>query len=292
MVTPNPPWVTRTLRENWDRILSHVGPQLMPRIETGGPVAWMKDRWEPVEYGTGHYGTVMPTETPDIVCKVTSDPAEGSFVAAALSIGAIPAGMIRYDRIFALPERYRDRPVFILWRQEAREVGSVIQPPMYGASRGYDGAEAYRLLLNTKAAGHLARIALLNNRTLLARVPEYEREAFEFVGERYDWLEGTLGNLEEHMPSWLKGPRRLAVLLRFFEAGAEMMEHNNALTTNIGNALAFYYEREILLADVHTGNVGRFSHDDYGPEGVIGITDPGHAVFLDNRYDVVTIPDL
>jgi len=45
----------------------------------------------------------------------------------------------------------------------------------------------------------------------------------------------------------------------------------------VGQALDFYLERGLLLADVHANNVGEVTRDGYhGP--ILVITDPGHLV--------------
>lgn len=60
------------------------------------------------------------------------------------------------------------------------------------------------------------------------------------------------------------------------------MEHNNPMSQQVGAALAFYLDNDILLADVHPNNVGTVKRDDeYDEQTLWVITDPGHAVFLD-----------
>lgn len=287
---PNPAWVNSALGKSWEEIEDLVGHELMPKLSGGAGTR----KPVPVEYGTGHYGTVMPTNTPGIVCKVTSDATEGAFVAAALSLPEWPPGLIRYQRIASLPGKHRDRPLFILWRQEAHDVGKIIS--WDPRNRHPEEAEAIALLMNVKDAAHAAREMLKRGASLDAAGAE-EQFAYEWAGERIEMLERWAPmppkkrGVAHEVPASIRGAQRLAVMLRFFHLGCEMLEYNNALTTSIGDALGFYFDRGIMMADVHLQNIGRYDHDNFGTgaDGVIGITDPGHAVFLDSRYDGVTI---
>jgi hypothetical protein len=76
---------------------------------------------------------------------------------------------------------------------------------------------------------------------------------------------------------------------------AEVMEHT-AENSTIGEALAFYLEHGILLADVHANNVGvatRPPDDDYDDYHAMNvITDPGHMVPLQRRWLEIKVPSL
>ena len=83
-----------------------------------------------------------------------------------------------------------------------------------------------------------------------------------------------------------RGPLRLAVALRLCDITAEIMENTYGCDT-VGDALRYYLKEGILLADVHTGNVGTVERT---PGWVI--TDPGHAVGLEDRWSSVSVPVL
>ena len=286
----NPPWVTKLLKRYWDQLEGLVGRDKMP---------WPgKKGQRPREYGSGSYGTVMPTVSSGTVMKVTSDPSEGLFVAAALSIGQIPRGLVQYERIVALPETHRGRPVFVIWRQEAFDVEFLVDTVRGGYFKSKpDEREAVNLIYSYKTAATVVRKAIL------ARGPKayeeakpYEHEAFEFVAENFDSIdpddpksqEGTLSVL-----SMVRGGLRLAIALRFCEVAFEMMHHNNPVVTDVGTALEFYLSKNILLADVHLRNIGKVKVVESGHEwDTVAITDPGHAVFLTEEYDKVEIPTL
>jgi len=74
------------------------------------------------EYGCGSYGCVMPTSEPGLVMKLTSDVSEAWFIARAREIDYI-GGIVEYKKIFALPTKHKGRPLFVLWRTEARYIG-------------------------------------------------------------------------------------------------------------------------------------------------------------------------
>jgi hypothetical protein len=308
----NPPWVSRVLRSNWNDLVAVVGVDAMPRPAMPGSVG---DGFEPEEYGTGHYGTVMPTNTPGVVCKVTSDPAEAIFVACALSLGRFPDGIVHYERIVAVEESHKRRPVFVLWRQEANDVGFLADLPGQRPWQRGDGErtsrgsqdwelrearEAAALIDNTRTAAGLARDALKRSPGLYEKSKKLESWAYDLAGEHVDlmdkeapfrWDRLQVVKSVANAISRQRGPHRVALALRFFEMGAEMMEHNSPTLTYVGRALDFYLENGLLLADVHLNNIGKIvvGMDDDVEEHV-AITDPGHAVLLDERYASVSIP--
>jgi hypothetical protein len=81
----------------------------------------------------------MPTiGNPDVVVKLTSDFTEAMFVGHLLSdTPQQETGLVRYDRILALPSRElrRGRTLFLIWREEAQFVGDLM-PGWRGAIPG------------------------------------------------------------------------------------------------------------------------------------------------------------
>jgi len=108
-----PPWVERAIRGTWQQIEDIVGRDMMPRVED--------------EFGCGRYGCVMPTlQASDTVVKLTSDVTESFFVAHLLDKDLQPeSGLVHYDRIIGIPGTYYGRPLFLIWRDEAFDVGAI-----------------------------------------------------------------------------------------------------------------------------------------------------------------------
>jgi hypothetical protein len=285
---PNPPWVDRIVRDNWAALERLVGRDRMPvERESSSP---RKRHVE--EYGCGHYGCVAPTRSKEhVVFKLTSDPLEAHFVAAAIGIGRWPEGIVRYDRIVQVRGKYRGRPVFALWREEAFDVGEMrsffVGHPMFNQLSDYDQramrefqdrigqfqywAKWFKTSIDRTARPHAE---------VLAEMRAAEQFAFDRVG--LDTLDGK----GLYRSGWNLG-QKLAVYLRSCEIVAEMMA-NEPGGYLIGQALEFYLEHGLLLADLHLGNIGHVVREDYA-EPFWAITDPGHAVPLDDRFAAVRI---
>ena len=291
----NPPWVTKLLNKHWDTLTELVGREMMPiGTEQRGKIV-------PQEYGTGHYGTVMPTEDGHRVIKITSDVTEAVFVAAAMHVGDIPRGLVRYERIVALPDKHRGRPVFVLWREEAFDVGFLAKlgsgklPPEAGEARRFIGdffetAAIVRDAVKKDGLGVVEKAKRYED-----SVRDWVSENYDLIGKRAPYPHERASLVAKRISAGFKGPQRVAVSLRFLEVIAETMEHSNPLTVDLGRTFEFYLERGILLADVHPNNIGKAMAREYGDEWeVVKITDPGHAVFLTAEYDgieIMTLPE-
>lgn len=279
------PWVDKALAKVLDRIESEVSPEWAPVPILNAP----RGRKSFEEYGCGHYGCVLPTRTPGVVLKVTSDPSEAWFVAHVLRGQQDETeGLVRYLDVRTLPgETYKRRPVYAIWRSEAQHVGE-FRPFHYRNGDGYEARalrESGRRLLGILAAGRDVR-----ERYTKAKSPEawfaslheatrYEDRAQDIVGDRYDNPEGLETELKR-----ATGPMKLALALTTFQQYAELLANEPGLYM-VGDALGTYLGRGILLADVHTQNIGK-SLDDDGWNSWI-ITDPGHAVPL--RPDLLRV---
>lgn len=276
------PFADKALRENWGLILDRVGPARMPRPV---PAATKRAKATYQEYGCGYYGCVFPTGTPGLVLKVTSDPTEVAFVTAAGQIGEWPAGIVRYYDLMAVPDgSYRGRAVYLLWREEAQHIGKW---DTWNVVRGDDYLMRARQVVFTrlkefKGLANEVRNAIVRARDraqLLAAAQDARDWAWDFV---------ELDDVEMRPSDWqgrgsrrllsLQGARRVAAYRRGCEMITEMMA-NEAEGVELGDALGFYLEHDILLADVHANNVGEVTRDSH-TRPFLAITDPGHAVFL------------
>jgi len=273
---PNPPWVDALLRKHGAALAAYAG-QPMP-----SPVG---RKYE--ELGCGHYGCVLALPTEGLVLKVTSDPSEAAFVAAYLQIGHQHPGVVRYDRIVELPETYRRRRTFAIWRQEAFHVGKVAR--MYDAPwrERYIGRYDRTIrefkdlleLFKSHASGIRTTVASATDPTkLLADAARLEEWAWKVFSD------GMMLSLH-HKPA-----QRVAFKRRQLEVIAEEMGSTHA-GSYIGEAFQFYLEQGILLADVHLNNVGEVTPPDFS-SWILAITDPGHMVPLDPKWLRVEIPQL
>ena len=129
----NPAWVTKILSKHFVDLEEQVPPKWLPKLtrtsaSAGKMTATMK------EYGCGAYGCVLPTLDPGVVLKLTTDLTEAQFahdLAATLSRPVV----VKYHLTRALPDKYKGRDAFLLWRDSADMVGKVIEAV---AERGGD----------------------------------------------------------------------------------------------------------------------------------------------------------
>lgn len=259
------------MSQHWDQLLAHFGREAwMPREAAGSKPGKRKLD----AFGCGHYGCVMPTQGEGLVCKVSSDPSEAMFIEAALKLGEWPDGIVRYHALLRLDDSHLKRPVFVTWREEAYGLGQMDSTHYaYG-----EFAKYHRVYLNT------AR--MVREMVTKPAWPEQLTKALPLL-DTWAWREVTVEDGMRRQPGYTapieryRGPQRLAAALRVCELCFEMME-STAYAYTVGQALKFYFDHGILLADVHTNNIGRVRREDY-TDDIYAITDPGHAVFLTAR---------
>ena len=289
------PWVDRALTTHWAAIAAVVPPEWLPR-----GVRSSRGRFDAEEFGSGHYGVVMPTQVPGIVVKLTTDATEAAFVASALAIGQYDdAGLVTYKAVFRVPgAEHKGREVFVLWREAAEHVGFQALSA-YARSHPqrahYEPAlrELSKWLGRYKAVANDVRERLKTNPDALAEVPRFA-----------DWARGQVAELEldrtppkqalwgenrglvDHLAR-VRGAQRIALGFAMLE-GIEQWMENTWLCDAIGRAFSVYRDHGLLLADVHQDNIGLVSRMGDVPV----ITDPGHAVALDPRWTQVPIASL
>ena len=279
MTLAKTPWIDRSMKTVWERVVAaSPKPSWAPRLLPG-------KKFSLEEYGCGHYGCVFPTSDPEVVCKLTSDPTEAFFVAAAMSIGTFPEGIVRYYGIYQIPgAQHRGRPLFVLWREEATEVGTVLLPSKDDDYTRRLKENVIRLLSSFRNTASVMRDTLKRAADPFAMVEEskrFDRWAWNYVTE-------SEGSGRALVLDRFKGAQKVAAgLLRLERIAIEM--ENEYLADQIGSALKFYLDEGIVLADVHQGNVGLV-------EGrmttTMVITDPGHAVPLDRKWANVQVKEL
>ncbi len=269
----NPAWTNAALERNWAPLERVRGADDMPQLRR--PPPHLKAR----EYGTGAYGTVMPTDHAGLVFKITSDPTEAWFVAVALALKHFPPGIVRYRAVVQLPERHKGAPLFALWREEASFVGDTITS-LGVFTRLFRGSatDAFVVRLNAfREAARLVRKTLKKAPGAVAKLPP---AAPAVPVEALDRAVESIARL--------RGTARVTAALALCRSIAAQMR-DARFSGALGAALAFYLEHGLLLADVHYGNVGVVRRD--GQDAFV-ITDPGQVVALDGRYKGVRVPRL
>jgi hypothetical protein len=255
------PWVDRNITTAWKRIAARVPATWMPLAEVGTKVHVQ-------ELGCGHYGCVMPTSDPDIVCKLTTDATEAAFIARAMTMDSVE-GIVKYHDIYAIDgATHKGRQLFITWRSAADTSGILISEQHskddYSRRSAKEGA---------KLLGQFQDKAAIVRKTLLPKLQEDLAE---------EWLTGLWANFEQANPeASLQHQRaqvKAAIALRQCYVLAQEIA-NTYLVDAIGNTLEYYIDNGLLLADIHLNNIGR----DSSTEQII-ITDPGHCVVVHPQW--------
>lgn len=271
-------WADRIIDEHWDELAAVLGEHLLPRRSAES--SRRRPRFE--DFGCGHYGCVYPTPGGDYVLKITSDASEADFVSLYLTDRSPPDGIVRYEGIYRLPEsrhvpsfgRYGDRPVYVVIREKADLVGHIVQKAADGGPSDLFQIKSLPLLVNFKQfAGAL--------RTSLNKL-DVRKQMYDLIDARLDHV----GSISRTGIDWKltlrtgsSDPERAAFLLQTLVALAQEMAGTEPLS-DIGEAFWYYLHRGILLADVHTNNVGVVRRKSTHGEPIWVITDPGHLFRL------------
>lgn len=277
------PWVQRTLRTVWDRVAAQVPESWMPKS---------RDRASQVfeEFGCGHYGCVMPTNEPGLVCKLTSDISEARFVARAMTLPPHD-GIVEYKGLYALRGEERSvgwgnkRPMFILWRAEAFHVGLLSQ------ARFYPNDPMLRAYFKAPEDPYTRRMVQEGD-TLLRRfqreaavVRKYLKPRLQTASNKEQLLSKVWQAFESSPPEdpdlrsahWAKGLQRVGIAINNCWHDAQMIQ-STPYVDPVGGALAHYLNEGLLLADVHLNNIG------VSQDNALIITDPGHAIEIHPRW--------
>src|SRR6185295_8057189 len=113
------------------------------------------------EYGCGAYGCALPTLDPNIVIKVTTDETEAEF-AQKLSKKLIVPVVVKYEAAMPLGDQHQGRPITLLWREEAKDIGKLRGKPEDAVADQHAAAQdAYELIVKRQTGAEL-RAALAN----------------------------------------------------------------------------------------------------------------------------------
>jgi hypothetical protein len=270
----NPPWTTRAVAKDWDRLSDLVGADWMPALSK--PHASRKGELVATldTLGCGAYGCVLETDDPDVVLKITTDASEAEFASKVLPRmpAAAQAGVVRYLNTTKLDSKHERRPLYALWREAASDVGKI------GSAKGitdrFLGRTRKSLITLIAHSWEAAQVAL---ETLL--------DAGDEGGEIYDEAL-TSGRSEyaakvdpEEIASQLASmdpaSDRLAAALSYFQSTNDAMAGTDL--EQVGKALNAFLAEGVFVADVHEGNLGKVA-------GRWVITDPGNAIVLPSPW--------
>jgi hypothetical protein len=294
--------------------MSRLNPEAPPWAEDALALvdfSRVKAEWQPRDFtdmlGCGHYGCVFALPDPDVVLKVTSDPTEVAFIQRAMQIAEAgrsgedwPEGIVKYYAIFEVEAKtFRKRKVFAIWREAAVSTGlSLSNHTIFGFNFGkltYEqsseiefGRQLRQFQLHAERVQKTVRSITQRRgdeakQRFMVKVRKLDQWAWDYVGpDDYEGSRDPYAYGKRSRLDGLHGEYKVAASLRACAIIAELMEHTY-LSDLVGGALGFYLERGLLLADLHSANVGRVVRSEYGgrpDETVWVITDPGHAVEL------------
>ncbi len=307
------------LGRNWDAIVESPEAGPLP-VETGGVME---------EYGCGAYGCVLRTRTQGTVLKITTDGSEAFFAQGAMELardkGSWPPGIVEYSSVLALSEKYGHRPVFLLWREEAYNVGVLGKDPglrrvrmrqrRYKKLAGPRSLAAFTDLLYDFMA-HAGALRDLMNARSPARLAEEDRQAkwsASIPGNRPPCSQDVVAlakaleradteDIRVRRVGWAAAEKGSAIDRLVWEVQglyqvSEMMT-KLVLGSSVGNALHYYLGKGMVLSDVHPGNVGEVGDDwdeargDYADpdEWDFAITDPGNMVVISPQWLGLAVP--
>lgn len=278
----NPAWLDTAITHGWSTILRESrGVPLVRRQRSG--------RLHVEELGCGVYGCVLPTDVPEVVVKVTVDSSEARFVSLVLGNRRLQSpGLTEYYAIERLPGARKlkwdrkPRQIFALWRAAAHDVGNV-EGKLFGRSIPPALRREVKHFL-TRAdrfqtwASELQDIDLESKVYLDEQISASELEAGAALVSVDDGLDVGLeaapkgSNLRA--ASLIAACRTEAVLMASYAPEAGGL---------VGQTLLGLLSADVILADVHAGNLGRLAYG--GPYGRLVIIDPGHAVMLSRTID-------
>ncbi len=272
LVRQNPAWTNSALLRQWDDIERLVGRARMPKVNSH-----TANKLVAQEYGSGVYGTVMPTNTKGIVVKVTSDPTEATFAYMLSKMGRYPEGIVKYYDVFELEGERRGRPIYVLWREEAYDVGKSLtrQAANMLVDLRSEIDPAFRLTYSEpERSEHL--------RPIKSAARAYRKHTGYERG-------GSGPNLVGKAKMWLSDKDvRAGYGIDAARAIADNLAHGDSGRL-VGAAIRDLIDRDILLADIHPGNVGKVPRR--GQMRTV-ITDPGNVGFLTNKHHKYEVPTI
>ncbi len=292
------PWVDESYKRALPELQSQVPPEWLPQpldLEQRQGQG-IRRRYSVEEYGCGYFGCVSPTDTPNLVVKITTDESEAWFAHVAMQLAqqdGWPVGMIAYHKVLKLDGRkHRNRPVYLLWRDEAWDVGYLKGELTWGAAPRDPTATLAANLGQWDNWSTLLQARILKSSDPLALVTEaqqYDERAWQYISEHFDTRGDAIAlranaSLTSRQPAW-----DVARAVRACGVISEWMD-NTYGSQEIGSALSYYLEQGLIPADLHLGNIGKAFHPEV-QELVPTIVDPGVTLPVQPHWYDVTIPE-
>ncbi len=277
-------WVNQILTRKWAALATRVNPSWLP-VAVGGRTV---KRFQ--EHGCGSYGCVLPTAKPSIVLKLTTDVSEAAFVAYVLRSKEESDGLVRYFKILALAdESHRNRPVFAIWREEANDVGTIAKSIPYTETDRIAKSLRYMQKVANLMRDTFKRMKATYEYNLVVSGQPLDPTYFTKQLDQYaEWATQFPHGRDQAMDvariSNYKGIQRIAVARAAYQYHAEEM-YSTQHQSLLGDAFMTYLHEDIVLADVHMGNVGMPLDTDRVGSGEPIIVDPGHAFAFDGKLD-------
>ena len=241
------------------------------------------------EYGAGNWGVVSPTTHRHVVVKLTQDKPEALLVSMILGqkhlgfpgIGQPPRGIVRYDDVLQLKhEKHNGKEIFVIWRSEAKDIGSALKGAIIKNEMIVGGnSAAMTTLMPITRMTSVIRFLWMDIVELRKRTPDDARYvAMLDVIWRHAQTRTVSSHGSPHSPGSLA---RITDSLRQLWNEIDDAKRD-PISAPIADAFEYFLSRGVLLADVHWNNIGR---DVVAPYPWI-ITDPGHAVILDTTVRI------
>jgi hypothetical protein len=182
----NPAWATHAIADAYEILEQRVPPEWMPQLDRvrPGPRGTLQGKF--IEFGCGKFGCVFPTLSEDTVLKITTDRSEAEFAAGASSDLTMPI-VTEYRMVMSLAARYEGRPIYLLWREAAFNVGEL--GASIGGKRGHEVEktiheqhEAAHAVLERVVGGRDARRELVAWRDAVQRMMQIPQLKFVATG--------------------------------------------------------------------------------------------------------------
>lgn len=156
----NPPWVAKVLAKTFESMEHGIPPKWLPQQGAlGSRGTTITSRVD--ELGCGAYGCALPTLDPNVVLKVTTDETEAQF-AEKLSKTLVVPVVTRYEAVMLTDMEHDGRPVALLWREEAKDIGKLKGKSENLVSNQHAAAQDAFDLIANKQVGPELRAALAN----------------------------------------------------------------------------------------------------------------------------------
>jgi len=257
--------------------------------------------------GAGHYGMVYETADPCWVFKATTDPWEAAFAlvqrGGAISldpgVGVVFYGFVQYVK--RLPGCRR--PLFVVVRSAVRDLGFITSTDSWQADALWtfkSHTEAVGMVIESLSSPRKRsdfKKRLLEYEWMLEQdMDPYDEQHRDLQAIAYsDEMDASSDSEESHLRSLhMRGdpePELTLATAAKLVLAKTIASENRGLRgpeADVWKVLHEYADGNVLLADVHFGNIGRYApgcvpEEACSPDGWI-ISDPGHGVILDDGF--------